>query len=527
MTRTYPTDSIRRIKFNFPLILFAATVLFYLAFSPATIEGMGYYGENLNAANQLASNLISLAHGQFFIPVTWTRHGGLELIVELPFVLFSHLFFGASVKWAGRLLALQPILATALIVTLLFAWFSRLTGNRRQSLFLALVAAFTTMLWPYAYIGLETTQSVCLLGAGYLILGRKARHTWPEVLLVSGCCAMALAVKSTGLFLLPALAYLVFCYFSAGNIHSRVTKLVALPGIVASIFILNHYLKEGYFAGSQGGSTAFFSSLLVDGPSVVLMQAFSFFGSANKSLLIYAPVVVLCLANLPKAYRLHPRLVIFALLTLGGLVSGFSLVTVWAEETWGPRYLHAAIPPLLVCLAAARPSGNEWQQKFLLPAAAVLGLLVTLPGVLIAYPSLHHAMTGSGRATLPALQYDPVFNHVRFNYQLLRIWLVTGDGSVNSPVPWPPPPPWWFEKPADASPEKLVDLREWATPQPAILRVWTPAMSISPKQHFFLRLLLVGCLSLSLALFFWLTILVLREAESASEFIEKHDEHQR
>ena len=131
MTMTHPTESIRRIKFKFPLILFAATALFYLAFSPATIEGMGYYGENLNAADQLASNLINLIHRQPFIPVTWTRHGGLELIVELPFVLISHLFFGASVKWAGRVLALQPILATALIVTLLFAWFSRLTGNRQ------------------------------------------------------------------------------------------------------------------------------------------------------------------------------------------------------------------------------------------------------------------------------------------------------------------------------------------------------------------------------------------------------------
>jgi hypothetical protein len=527
MTMTHSKDSLRRIKFKFSLIFFAATALFYLAFSPATIEGMGYYGENLNAADQLASNLINLVQRQPFIPVTWTRHGGLELLFELPFVLFSHLFFGASVKWAGRILALQPILATALIITLLFAWSYRLTGNRRQSLSLSLIAAFTTMLWPYAYIGLETTQSVCLLGAAYLSLGRKARCTWPEVMLFSVCCAMALAVKSTGLFLLPALAYLIFCYFSAGNIDSRVTKLVALLGTIASIFTLNYYLKETYFAGNQGGSKAFFSSLLVDGPLVVLMQAFSFFGSANKSLLIYAPVVILCLANLPKAFRLYPRLVIFALLTLGGLVSGFSLVTVWAEETWGPRYLHAAIAPLLVCLAAAQPSGNEWQQKFLLPAAALLGLFVTLPGVLIAYPSLHQAMTGSGRATLPALQYDPVFNHVRFNYQLLRIWLVTGNSSVNSPALWPPPPPWWFEKPTDASPEKLVDLREWATPQPAMLRAWTPAMSISPTQHSFLRLLLAGCLSLSLALFFWLIILVRREAESASDFIEKHDEHQR
>src|SRR5262249_52541237 len=160
-----------------------------------TIEGMGYYGENLTAADQLVTNLINLAHRQPLVPVGWTRHGGLELVFELPFVLLSRLLFGASVKWAGRLLALQPILATALLCTLLFSWARRLTGNWRWSCALALTAALSTMLWPYAYIGLETTQAVCLLAAAYLALGRHTKHTWPETLIFALLCACVLAVK--------------------------------------------------------------------------------------------------------------------------------------------------------------------------------------------------------------------------------------------------------------------------------------------------------------------------------------------
>ncbi len=505
MTSTFAPVASRQIEIKTLLTLFAATALFYLAFSPATIEGMGYYGENLNAANQLVSNLGNLLHQQPLTAVSWTRHGGLELLFELPFVLLSRLFFGASVKWDGRILALQPILATSLIVTLLFAWACRLTGNHRRSLLPALVAAFTTMLWPYAYIGMETTQSACLLAAGYFVLGRKPRHTWVEVLFFSGCCVTALAVKSTGLFLLPSLAYLIFCYFSVQSIDSRFPKLAFLLIIIAGVFIVNSLLKESYFSNNPGGSVAFFSSLLVDGPLIALSQAIAFFGSANKSLLIYAPVTALCLLKLPSAFRHSPALAIFAVLTLGGLMAGFSLVTVWSEETWGPRYLHSAIAPLLVCLAATwqtKPAEGSLAKRSLkgkasLIATIALGLFATLPGVLVPYTSLHQAMTRSERATLPALQYDPVFNHVRFNYLLLRIWLKPPD----SPVLWPPALLWWFEKPADAV-AKTVDLREWASPQPAMLRAWTPAMSVSPKQHFLLRLLLGGCLSLSLALFF-------------------------
>ncbi|HMV49055.1 MAG TPA: hypothetical protein PKC13_08415 [Blastocatellia bacterium] len=500
MTSTFAPAASRQIEIKVLLTLFAATALFYLAFSPATIEGMGYYGENLNAADQLLSNLSNLLHQQPLTKASWTRHGGLELLFELPFVLLSRLFFGASVKWAGRVLALQPILATSLIVTLMFAWACRLTGNYRRSLLLALVAAFTTLLWPYAYIGLETTQSACLLTAGYFALGRKPRHTWGEVLSFSGCCVTALAVKSTGLFLLPSLAYLIFCYFSAEGIKSRISKLAFLLSIIAGVFVVNALLKESYFSNNLGSSVAFFSSLLVDGPLVALSQAISFFGSANKSLLIYAPVTALCLLKLPSAFRQSPALTIFAVLTLGGLVAGFSLVNVWSEETWGPRYLHSAIAPLLVCLAAAwqtKPAEESLKEKISLFATIALGLFVTLPGVLIPYTSLHQAMTRSERATLPALQYDPIFNHVRFNYLLLRIWLKAPD----APVSWPPAPLWWFEKPVDAV-AKTVDLREWASPQPAMLRAWTPAMSVSPKQHFLLRLLLGGCLCLSLALFF-------------------------
>ena len=498
---------------RFPLLFFAAVTLFYLSFTPATIEGMGYNSENLTASDQVITNIFNVARHQPPVPMEWTRHGGLELIFELPFAFVSRIFFGPSVKWSGRLLALQPILATSLLCVLLLVWMRRLSGSWRASYALAVVAAFTTFFWPYAYIGLETTQSLCLLAVAYLALGRPPRRTWLEAMAFSALCACALALKLTGLYLLPAIAYLAFCYFAAPVSQSkgrRAGQTVTLIAVIIAIFGLNYYLKVLYWARFPGGSMEYFVNVLVDSPLTVLAQAFSFFGSANKSLLIFAPVVALSLLRLPQAYRAQPQLVIFALLVLGGLVGGYSLVTVWAEETWGPRYLHSAIAPLVICLAATKPLGEAYGLKKLILAAA-LGLLVNLPGALVSYTGLHLAATNSSRSTLTALQYDPAFNHVRFNYRLLGLWLAARFGGANQPVPWPPPPAWWFAKPADAASEKAVDLRQWATPQSAVLRAWTPAMHSSPRQHLLLRLLLGGCFGLSMTFFFWLTVLVRRE----------------
>jgi hypothetical protein len=512
-----PTRVTRRI----PLVFFAAITLFYIAFTPATIEGLGYNRENLAATDQIATNLINVLRRQPLVPMEWTRHGGAELVFELPFVLASRLLFGPSVKWAGRVLALVPILATSLLCTLLLIWAQQLIGDWRVSCALALVAAITTLFWPYAYIGLETTQSLCLLAAAYLAMGRVPRRTWPEATVFAALCASALALKLTGLYLLPAVAYLGFCYFTAQVQRPtvrRMWQMVASAALIVAIFTLNYYLKVIHWATFSRGSTEYFVNMLVDSPLTALAQAFSFFGSANKSLLIFAPVVVLSLFALPWAYRAQKHLVFFALLVLGGLVGGYSLVTVWAEETWGPRYLHSAIAPLVICLAATKPCSDPRRRAGdvrKLALAAALGLLINLPGALVAYPWLHVAATESSRNTLTAFQYDPAFNHVRFNYRLLELWMAGKFGGAKQPALWPPPPAWWFAEPADAAPEKTVDLRKWATPQSAMLRDWIPTMSVPQTQHYFLRWALFGCLGLSIALFFRLTMLLRRKHHPA------------
>ena len=77
--------------------------------------------------------------------------------------------YGCGVHAINRV----PLLETAGLATLLFLWAARLAGDLRWGVTVALGAAFCTLLWPYAYTGLEPTQSLLLLIIGYLALSAE------------------------------------------------------------------------------------------------------------------------------------------------------------------------------------------------------------------------------------------------------------------------------------------------------------------------------------------------------------------
>lgn len=468
-------------------LFFLALTLAYLSLTSGTIEGQGYNQENLVAADQVVTNVINAVAGRPLVKIAWTRHGFVEPLFHVPFAAISHLLPGNAVKWTGRLAILQPILATSLLCTLLLIWAYWLTASFRWAVLLAASAGFGTMLWPYAYIGLETTQSLALLVAGFITLSREPKRSWPEVLLLAFACAVALTVKLNGVFLAPAIGFLIFKYFGGlEGIRTSRWKLVIVMATTAVIYALNHLAKSQYWSGMDAGVSYFFD-ILTDSPLTAALQAFSFFGSPNKSLLLFCPLLALSFLSLGKSWRKQPQLVIFALLALGGLVCGFSITRMWTDETWGPRYLHATIAPLILCLAAANPAAKfNWRQTLPVIVLLWVGSGVSVLGSFFPYGVLHSAASQTSQATLENLQHDPRWNHLRFNWQLMKIWAV---GNSPQPELWPPPSHWWFVKPNDAQPEKTVDLREFANPQPILAQIWRPTMQASPKSFSLVRAL--------------------------------------
>ena len=496
------------------LFLLALTAL-YFSLTSGTIEGQGYNHENLVAANQLVTNFVNVATGQPLVRVDWTRHGFIEPIFQLPFAFVSRALFHDQMKWTGRLAIFQPMLATALLCTLLLWWTTRLTHSLRLGMLLAVCAGLGTMLWPYVYIGLETTQSLALMLAAYLALGREPTRTWPETWWFAVACAVAVAVKLNGIFLAPAIGFLILKYVNRSLRPGL--RLICVLGVITTIYGLNWLAKARYWSSMDGG-TNYYGELLVDSPLTAALQAFAYFGSPNKSLLLFCPVLALSFATMGKAWRSQPQLVIFAWLTLGGLICGFSITRMWTDETWGPRYLHAVVAPLLLCLAAAKSAQEfRWKREALTLGLCALGAAISLLGSLFPYGWLHIAATRSSHATLEALQYDPAWNHLRFNWQLLRVTVRGQAGGSTQPEAWPPPRHWWFSKPEDTPPEKTFDLRELALPQPMLLQGWRPNMGTSPLTFSVLRVICALSLVIGISGMGWLwrqAVLVDRNCES-------------
>lgn len=121
------------------------------------------------------------------------------------------------------MLSFEPCLLTAALVTLLFLWLRKIC-TLGMSLFLALTAAFGTILWQYAYIGLEPKQSFFLFLAGYLAQADGKIDRSPRLLLFGFSCGLASSLKTTRITLWPVIAYLIYFQFG-DNWRARQTAI--------------------------------------------------------------------------------------------------------------------------------------------------------------------------------------------------------------------------------------------------------------------------------------------------------------
>jgi hypothetical protein len=465
------SEAARRRDRIAPLLFLAGVALVLAAFSPWTVAGAGYTEEDLRALDDALLRL-----GAFFggpsAPLThFPRHGAGSLVGHLPFVLLARLF-GGGARAEGRLVSLEPVFATALIAALLYAWIRRSGGGAFRARAVALAGVFGTMLWPYASIGLETTQSAALMAAAYLALGPDRRGPG-RVVLFGVAVAAALCAKATSVFLLPAVAYLSFEFFREreGPERSR-RRTAAFFGLaVAILFLVNAWTRTFWWA-QLGGTGHVVRKWLVLDPAVFLVHFVSLFGSANKGLFFYAPVLLVAVLAAPHAWRSDRRVVVFAALVAIGLAGGFSMIrNWWSDETWGPRYLHSAVAPLVLLLGVAW-RGERMPPVWRRSAAAVtaLGVGISFLGVFFYYGALHDACTKASQATLETLQGDPIWNHVVFDGRLFRAWLRGADRPGAPPAAWVPAHYWWYVTPPGFPGWPAVDLRPLARPLPLLFR---------------------------------------------------------
>ena len=458
-------------------LLFLSIFAFYLALSPLETGGRGYIEEEISSGMRMLEAFNAWVKGRPVPAMVWSRHGPVPVLFDLPFIKLGKLF--ASPDF---MMSISPIFFTTALLVTLFLWLRRL-ASPGMSLLLTWIGAFGTMLWPYAYIGLETKQSFFVLLSGYLALADGRVKSWPKLMLFSLASGLAMTVKSTGIALWPVFAYLLYVQFR-GEWRPRLRQALATVSVMGGVWAVGHLARRLYWEPIGGGAYEGVRIFLIESPLQYFANVIGAFGSPTKGLFVFAPVLLLSLFAIGRAIRAQREVAFFALLVTGSLLALICFLISPGDEVWGPRYRHVAVAPLLLCIGVVWPR-FVWKQQIPLLALAGAGIAVSFLGAFFYYGSRDKALYDAGQNTMEWLIGDPVWNEVTFTAREFRLWL-----NNCPPTSWTPTHVWVWEAPPGSAPWKAIDLQKYCKPQSYMLREWNS--QLSGTRLIFLRICVVS-----------------------------------
>jgi hypothetical protein len=232
----------------------------------------------------------------------------------------------------------------------------------------------------------------------------------------------------------------------------------------------NAFVRNKFWA-QYGGSLELFKVWSVDGPVTWALVMASLLFSVNKGFFVFSPICGVGIAGLRRAIAVRKDVVVFALLTLAGPLAGLSLLVNWADETWGARYLHAAVVPVLMLLAVSR-AGQPFRprREWPLITAVIIGISISFLGSFSYYGNLMRAATLTKSSTLENYVYNLEYNHIRFNGKVFSLWVRRLAGHGVASERWVPAVHWWYERPAEMPVLEPADVAPFVVPQPILFR---------------------------------------------------------
>src|SRR5262249_44316103 len=156
-------------------------------------------------------------------------------------------------------------------------------------------------------------------------------------------------------------------------------------------------------------------------------------GSPNKGVFIFAPVLLLVVYAIPRAFREHREITVFALLVTVCTVGFLSLLVITADELWGPRFLHVSMAPWMLLIGATWPRFT-WRAHVPLIVLGAAGFVISFLGAFYYYGERGAAAAAVDQSVLEWLAGDSVWNEVLFDARLFAVWLKGG----GDPVSWTP-----------------------------------------------------------------------------------------
>jgi hypothetical protein len=366
----------------------------------------------------------------------------------------------------------------ALALVLLFLEARSLGAGRARALVVAASLGFATHLWWHARSDLgESSQAFLLLGLFASLRRVSAARGLAPIGWAIGCglCLGGLVLaKATCLLLAPVVALAVL--WRPRPIRPlailRDLCLVGLPA-AAGVAVYLVYNQARY-----GSPLSFGYDEPFDTP--LLVGLYGWFLSSGKSVLLYAPPLVIAAVAAPRFWRERRRESALIVGLTAPLVVAYAMFWSWdGDFAWGPRF---AVPLLgLWLLPLARLPGGR-ASGMALGVAIAAGVCVQVLGVAIdparylwehsrqVTPRVHAGATGDQayRLMLQDVHFVPEFSPVAAHWWLLRLTL---DQSLPADSGSPGqrqalPPPWVTSRPRESwmppNPERMAGLDVWA-----------------------------------------------------------------
>lgn len=290
---------------------------------------------------------------------------------------------------------LQNLYITALTAGMIYLTASVLGIGRSPSLLAALFFGLGSIAWPYAMTYYRDPlvmffASLALLGFAMRFSTSPRRKYWGYALVVTGVLGGVLS-KNSALTLVPAVLVGLFVESWLNRRDKRdLGKRLVVAFLVAGLLLglLTLVPAEGPLARF---SLSYYRTLLVHFvQSLDLVTLSAFLGpflSPSKSILLFSPVLLLCIPALRDLSGPLKITAIVSIIFLGSLSLAQALFygERWAGAFgWGPRYMLPALPGLFLLVAGSiRRLVSSSRGRLLLVCFGSLSVLIQLSGVLV------------------------------------------------------------------------------------------------------------------------------------------------
>jgi 4-amino-4-deoxy-L-arabinose transferase-like glycosyltransferase len=265
----------------------------------------------------------------------------------------------------------NPFFAAA-TAALLFLLAQSLGFSSKASILVSLLYSLGTIAWPASKQAFDhPLETFCILLSAYFLHRYKGNEKTRHILFAGGAAGMAFLTRPTTVLILPAaIAFLSIFYLRKSRfiantrnlIRDIILLLISFFPFAGISFWYNHYrfgsvLETGYsLIAARTGLDFFTGTSLITGIT-------GFLFSPGKGFFFYSPVAILFFFSIRTFVRKHPEVgAFFICLTITYLILLSKNIYWHGDWAWGPRYLLAVTPALVLPIAHLIDSA-WWSRK--------------------------------------------------------------------------------------------------------------------------------------------------------------------